>query len=155
MTRRGGLWTFAAVALLVSACGGGSTSTSSPTPTPATAATSTTAVSAQSAAGTARVVIDPTHGSVGTVLQVTGSGYAPGIVLSGALCTTDAQGVVASPLTDCDVLDVVSVTTDATGSFTTTFTVKRIPPKKSAYQVGFGRPGDSTQSAGAVFTVDG
>jgi hypothetical protein len=149
-----------AASALLAACGSSDTSSSSPSPAPtsppptSTPAATAAATGAQSAAGTAKLVIDPTHGKVGTVIHVTGSGYAPGIALTGALCAVDAQGAVANPLSDCDVLDVVNVTTDTTGGFVTTYTVKAIPTAKAGYQVGFGRLGDSTQSAGAVFTVD-
>ena len=137
--------------LLIVGCGSSSSSSSTPTP----AAVTSASVSSQSAAGSARIVIDPTHGGVGTVVHVTGSGYAPNVTLSGTLCTLDSQGVVENPLTDCDVVDVVTATTDATGGFTATLTVKRIPTKKAGYQIGFGMPGNAAQSAGAAFTVDG
>jgi len=100
------------------------------------------------------VILNPNHGKVGSVIHVIGMGYSPGVSVTGTLCALDATGNVANPLTDCDVVNTVTVTTDATGGFMTDFTVKRIPPPQAAYDIGFGVQGDNANSAGAVFTVD-
>ncbi|HEY6379360.1 MAG TPA: hypothetical protein VI316_09280 [Candidatus Dormibacteraeota bacterium] len=108
----------------------------------------------QSASGTAKVVLSPTHGKVGAVIHVVGSGYGPNLQLTGALCTVNAGGAVENPISDCDVLDVVVAVTDAGGGFVSDYTVKRVPPLKAGYEIGYGQPGNSAQSAGAPFTID-
>jgi len=100
------------------------------------------------------VVLSPTHGKVGTTVHVVGSGYGPNLQLTGALCTVNASGVVENPISDCDVLDVVTVTTDAGGGFSSDYTVKRVPARKAGYQLGYGQLGNAAQSAGAPFTID-
>jgi len=99
------------------------------------------------------VVINPTSGKVGSVIAVTGSGYSPNTQVTGTICALTASGAVDNPLTDCDVVNTVTVTTDASGAFTTNFTIKRVPPPKAAYNIGFGVQGDATNAAGAVITI--
>ena len=142
-----------AAGALLAACGSSSSPSATPTPTPTPAPTAA-ATGGQSATGTAKVTIDPTHGKVGTVIHVVGSGYAPNEVIMGALCAVNASAAVENEFTDCDILGAVTVTTDAGGGFATAYTVKKIPPPKAAYALGFGKVGDSTQSAGAVFAID-
>lgn len=150
---------FAAAALLA---GCGSSSSSTDTGTSSSAAATTSATTSSSAAtspavtplGKASVTLTPNHGKVGSVIHVVGAGYSPGVSVTGTLCAIDASGNVANPLTDCDVVNTVTVTTDAQGGFTTDFAVKRIPPPQAAYTIGFGVQGDNANSAGGVFTVD-
>ena len=147
----------AALVLVLAACGSSSSSSTSTTSSSSTApASSDTTSSTAAATGHAMVALDPTHGKVGTVVKVTGSGYGPNVSVTGTLCTIDATGQIANPLTQCDVVDTVPATTDSTGAFTATFTVKRIPtPAQSGgYTIGFGVQGDAANSAGAPFTID-
>ena len=141
----------ASMALVLAACGSSSSST-----TTTSSATSAPAATSAAAAHQAAVTISPTHGKVGAVIAVTGSGYSPGVSVTGTLCTIDATGQIANPLTQCDVVDTVTVTTDSSGGFTANFTVKRIPTPAQAggYTIGFGVQGDNANSAGAPFTVD-
>lgn len=147
----------AGVVLAVVGCGGSSTSSS---PTSATSPSeSTTSVSSPAGGAStspthmAKVVISPTTGKVGSVIHVEGSGYSPNVTLSGTICAVDAQGQVANPFTDCDILDVVTVTTDANGNFSTDYKIVKLPPPKAAYTIGFGVQGDPSNSAGAVITI--
>jgi hypothetical protein len=152
----------AATACAAAACGStSSTSTSTSASTAAqtssstaTSSSSSAVASSLSASGTAKVVLTPTHGKVGTTVHVVGSGYAPNIQLTGTLCAVNTSGIVENPISDCDVLDVVAAVTDASGGFTSDYTVKRVPPPKAGYELGYGQVGSSAQSAGATFTVD-
>ena len=102
----------------------------------------------------AMVTLTPNHGKVGSVIHVVGSGYSPGVSVTGTICAINASGGVDSPLMDCDVVNTVTVTTDAQGGFTTDFTIHRIPPAKAAYSLGFGVQGDNSNSAGGLLTID-
>lgn len=151
------------MAALLAACGSSSSSTdtgtssSSAAGAPSSSATSSTAAttSSSTAAHQAMVTLTPTHGKVGSVIHVVGSGYSPGVSVTGTICTVNASGGVDNPLMDCDVVNTVTVTTDASGGFATDFTIKRIPtPMKAAYTIGFGVQGDNSNSAGGVLTID-
>jgi hypothetical protein len=100
------------------------------------------------------LALDPTHGALGVTVRVTGSGYGPGVALTGTICAVDAQGNVGNPLAQCDITNIVSVTTDTQGGFAATYTLKRLPTARSGFQIGFGTSTDSSESAGAAFAVD-
>jgi hypothetical protein len=101
------------------------------------------------------VTLIPNHGKVNSVIHVVGSGYSPGVSVTGTICTVTASGGVDNPLTDCDVVNTVTVTTDTSGGFATDFTIHRIPtPAKAAYTIGFGVQGDNANSAGGALTID-
>jgi hypothetical protein len=87
-------------------------------------------------------------------VHAVGSGYGPNLQLTGTLCTVNASGAVENPISDCDVLDVVTAVTDAGGSFMSDYTVKHVPARKAGYQLGYGQLGNAAQSAGAAFTID-
>jgi len=63
---------------------------------------------------------------------------------------------VSNPLQQCDVVNTVTVTTDANGGFITDYTIKRIPAPVAGgvgYSIGFGVQGDASNSAGAAITI--
>lgn len=137
-------------AWLLAACG--STESAAPTPTPR--ATASPLTHSPAAERMPALVLDPAHGAVGVTVHVTGSGYGPKVVLTGAICAVDAQGNVQNPLAQCDIGNIVSVTTDTHGGFEAAYTLKRLPTPMSGYQIGFGTSGDAGESAGAAFVVD-
>lgn len=142
-----------AVVGVLAACGGSSSSSPTPAPTGSSETSTLTVTGTPAPSYQAKVVIDPTTGKVGSVIHVQGSGYSPNVTVTGTICAVNAQGQVDNPLTDCDVVDTVSVTTDANGNFTADYTIKRIPPAKAMYTIGFGVRGDPSNSAGAVITI--
>jgi hypothetical protein len=138
--------TFAAAATLLSACGS--------TAPPAPSATLSPLSSSPAASRAPVLVLDPAHGALGVTLHVTGSGYGPKVELTGTICAVDAQGDVQNPLAQCDIANIVTVTTDTHGGFTAAYTLNRLPTRMSGYQIGFGTAGDAGESAGAAFVVD-
>ena len=139
--------------MLAAGCGAPTASTSVATATPAGVAAHASATSA-AVRYSPKLTLQPTHGPIGTVVHVTGTGYAPTTPLTGSLCAVDALGNVSNPLAACDVADTVTITTDAQGDFAADYTVKRVPPPQAGYAIGFGTAGDNADSAGATFAVD-
>jgi hypothetical protein len=154
--RKTAMWAgLAAAAAMLAACGSSSSSSSTPaaTPVPTPVATPTPAV-----AVAPKVVITPNHGKVGDTLHAVGSGYKPNIPVTGTVCALDATGMVANPLAQCDVVNTVTVTPDATGAFTTDFVIKKFPPPVTGglgFALGFGSQTDAADSSGAALTKDG
>ena len=137
-------------AAMIAACG--SSGTAQPT---ATATASPQATPVPTVAHQPVVMINPASGKVGTKIHVTGTGYSPTVGVTGTICALDATGMVSNPLQQCDVVNTVTVTTDASGAFTADYTVMRIPaavPGGKGYSIGFGVQGDASNSGGAVFT---
>jgi hypothetical protein len=142
----------AGTVLLLAGCGSSGPASQTPSPLPTATASP---ISRDATAGRKPVlVLDPTHGALGVTVRVTGSGYGPNVMLTGTICAVDAQGNVQNPLAQCDVTNIVSVTTDGHGGFATTYTVKRLPAARSGYTIGFGMSGDSGESAGSAFAID-
>lgn len=147
----------AGVAALLAACGSSDTSTSSSASASSSSSSSSTSTTT-AAAAQAKVVLTPTHGKVGDTIHVVGSGYKPNIAVTGTVCALDATGMVTAPLTQCDVVNTLTVTPDATGAFATDFKIMKFPPPVTGglgYSLGFGSQTDATDSAGAALTKDG
>jgi hypothetical protein len=138
-------------AALLAACGSSGTAQPTATAAPTPAATPTPTPAAHQAV----VMINPASGKVGTKIHVTGSGYSPNVSVTGTICALDATGMVSNPIQQCDIVNAVTATTDASGAFTADYTVMRIPaavPGGKGYSIGFGVQGDASNSGGAVFT---
>jgi hypothetical protein len=146
----------AGMAALLAACGSSTTSSSSPSTTSST--TSTTTSAAASSAHTPVVVLTPNHGKVGDTIHAVGSGYSPNVQVTGTICALDATGpTVTNPLTQCDVVNTLAVTTDATGAFVADFVIKKFPPLPAGslgLTLGFGVQGDASNSGGGALTMD-
>jgi neocarzinostatin family protein len=135
---------------LLAACGGGG-STTGPTATGAPTATPTPRPRPV-------VAISPTHGRVGTVVQISGTGFKPKSSLRASICAVDAQGNVPNFLFDCDLGHTVGAQADAAGTVQVSFTVRSIPHtiKGGGYHIGLGpiTGPDPSNDGGADFSVD-
>jgi hypothetical protein len=157
--RKTAMWAgLTAAAAMLAACGSSDSTSSSaaaatPTPTPVATPAPTPAV-----AVAPKVVITPNHAKPGDSIHAVGSGYKPNIAVTGTVCALDATGMVPNPLAQCDVVNTVTVTPDATGAFSTDFKVVKFPPPVTGglgYALGFGSQTDAADSSGAALTKDG
>lgn len=101
-------------------------------------------VDAAPASAAAGIVVTPSTDLLdGQSVQVSGTGYTPNTFIGVAMCEPGATST-----SGCDLSPLVTLTTDATGSFTTTTTVRRIISTSNANTDCASAPGACVMAAG-------